>query len=218
MSLSNDSIEVTPGTGAAVATHLAGGKEHQVVVLAGDRGHLHGTKPSYMLWVPPQAAAAGKIYFDLFNATGSGKIIEINGAWAIPKTDVAVTGAVSIELLVQRTSTVGTAGTAAAYPNASATSCGINPKDTGNAAPPAQISARLVPTGGATAAAHLFTAFVFSEESNAGTLMAQFFNLFPDANTEYQTLTLNEGQGLAVRQGAVASVNSYGFLVDFSVL
>jgi len=82
MTQANDSILVTPGSGATVATHNPGdGKEYQVVMVAGDKGHIHGSKPSYLLWIPPQAAAASKIYFDLYNATGSGKTIEVNGIW-----------------------------------------------------------------------------------------------------------------------------------------
>lgn len=173
MSQANDSITVTPGTGATVATHNPGdGKEYQVVMVAGDKGHIHGSKPSYLLWIPQQAAAASKIFFDLFNAVGSGKVIEVNGLWAIPKADVAVTGAVAIEVSVARTNAVGTGGTAIAKSTSAATA-GIAKKDPANAALPAQITARLVPTGGAAVEALLFAAYIFPEETNAGTLLQQ---------------------------------------------
>lgn len=43
MAQANDSILVTPGSGATVATHNPGdSKEYQVVMLAGDKGHIHG--------------------------------------------------------------------------------------------------------------------------------------------------------------------------------
>lgn len=216
MSQANDSIAVTPGSGAAVATHNPGdGKEYQVVMVAGDKGHIHGSKPSYLLWVPVQAAAANKIFFDLFNASGSGKTLEINGIWAIPKSDAAVTGAVAIELSVSRTNAVGTGG-ATVTTSTSAATGGIAKKDPNNASLPAQITARVVPTGGATVEALLFAAYIFPEETNAGTLLQQFQNLLPAVNEETQPILLPEGYGIRASQGTVASVNSYGFLIDFT--
>lgn len=218
MAQANDSILVTPGSGATVATHNPGdGKEYQVVMLAGDGGHIHGTKPSYMLFVPVQAVGASKIFFDLFNATGSGKVIEVNGLWAVVKTDVAVTGTLGVELQVGRTTAVGTAGTAATYAGTSFTACTISPKDTNNAALPAQITARMTPTA-ATAGAAWWQNYLFTEETNVSSQVSQFFNLCPAQTTEFQSLTIRENSGIAVRQGTVASVGSLGFLVDFTVL
>lgn len=218
MAQANDSIAVTPGTGATVATHNPGdGKEYQVVMVAGDKGHIHGSKPSYMLWIPPQVAAANKIFFDIFNASGSGKTIEVNGIWAITKIDVAVTGAVAIEVLVQRTNAVGTGGTNVSTSTATGTP-GIAKKDPSNASLPAQITARQVPTGGATVEAHLFSGYVFPEETNAGTILQQYQNLLPAVNSETQPITLPETYGIRLVQGTVASLNSHGFLVDFTVI
>ena len=216
MTQANDSVTVTPGAGATIATHLINGKEYQAVVVAGDQGHIHGSKPSYLLWIPPQVAAANKIFFDLFNATGSGRTIEINGIWAITKIDVAVTGAVAVELLLQRTSAVGTGGTTVTTSTATGTP-GIAAKNPANAALPAQITARQVPTGGATVQAHLFSTYQFPEETNAGTILQQYQNLIPNINEETQPVVLPETYGIRVVQGTVASLNSYGFLVDFSV-
>lgn len=216
MAQANDSIAVTPGAGATVATHNPGdGKEYQVVMVAGDRGHLRGSKPSYVLWIPPQVAAANKIFFDLFNATGSGKVLEINGIWALAKMDVAVTGAVAIELSISRTSAVGTGGTVAGASTAFATP-GISAKDPANPALPAQITARQVPTGGATVNAFLLGSYIFPEETNPATALQQYFNLLPAVNEETQQITLPEGYGIRCSQGTVASVNNYGFIVDFT--
>lgn len=217
MTQANDSILVTPGSGATVATHNPGdAKEYQVVMLADDKGHIHGTKPSYMLFAPTQAVGASKLFFDLFNAAGSGKIIEINGIWAVVKTDVAIAGVVGVELQVARTSAVGTAGTAATYNGTVFTAATITPKDTGNAALPAQITARLTPTGGATVAGVWWQNYIFTEETNVSSQVSQFFNLVPAQTTEFQSLTLREGQGVVVRQGTIAGLGSLGFLVDFT--
>lgn len=46
MALANDSVTVTPGAGATIATQLASGKEHQVVCLADQSGNLDPTIPT----------------------------------------------------------------------------------------------------------------------------------------------------------------------------
>lgn len=209
----------TGGSGDVIATHNPGdGKEYQVVMLAGDGGHIHGTKPSYVAFVPVVAVGANKIFFDLFNAVGTGKVLEINGLWAVVKTDVAVTGTLGVELQTSRTSAIGTGGTAATYSGTVFTAATITPKDTNNASLPAGVTLRAVPTAGATIAGVLWQNYFFTEETNVSSQVGQFFNLIPAATTEFQSLTLREGQGLRVNQGAVASVGSIGFTIDFSVI
>lgn len=220
MAQANDSILVTPGSGATVATHSPGdGKEYQVIMPAGPNGHILGSKPGYVLWIPGVAVGASKLFFDLFNAAGSGKIIELLGIWAIPKQDVAVTGALGVEVGLYRTSAVGTGGTAATYNTGSAlTAANITPKDTANAALPAQITARTSPTAGATIAAPYWGQYIQTEESPTSMAALQaFMNLLPIGMEEFQSITLNEGQGLLVKQGTVAGVGSIAFLVDFAL-
>lgn len=218
MSLPTSQVPITAGSGTNVATQTISSKEYQVVMLAGDKGHLMGTKPSYMLFIPVQAVGASKIYFDIFNATGTGKKLEFQGMWAIVKTDVAVTGTLGVELQVSRTSAIGTGGTAAVYPSTSFTAAGFTPKDSTNAALPAGVTARLVPTGGATVSAAIWQNYIFTEETNVSSQISQFYNLFPVNTMDSQTFTLNENEGIRVAQGTVASVGSIGFLVDFAVL
>lgn len=219
MTQANDSVLVTPGAGATIATHLIGGKEHQVVVLADSDGHVHGSLASYMWATPLAAVGANKLYADLFNATGSGKLIDIRGIWAIPKTDVAVAGALGIRLDLYRTSAVGTGGTAAAYKSATPDVAGgnINPFDTDNAALPAQITARHLPTGGATIAQWLFPTYTLGEETaTSQAYMSQYQNLIPVLHVG-QKLVLRETQGLLVKQGAVAATGNVQLLIVFTV-
>jgi len=216
--LANDSVTVTPGAGATVATHLAGGKEHQVVMVADESGHLQQTLPTYTWWVPGAAVGASKLYADVFNAAGSGKILELRGLWAIPKSDVAVTGVVAVEVGLYRTSAVGTGGTAHTYNGGSASTAHvITPWDTSNAALPAQVTARSLPAGGATISALYWAQYVFTEETNAATYVSAFTNLLP-VGTMNQRLTFNEGQGLLIRQGTVAGVGSLAFLGLFTLV
>ena len=219
MSQANDSILVTPGTGATVATHLIGGKEHQVVVLADDSGHVQGSLPTYYYAVPGAAVGASKLYLDLFNAIGSGKIIDIRGIWVIPKTDVAVTGALGVRVDLYRTSAVGTGGTAAAYKSATLDVAGgtIWPVDTNNADLPAQITARHLPTGGATISGWIFPTYSLGEETaTSQAFMSQYQNLMHNL-TWGQKFAIREGQGILLKQGTVAATGTVHFLLAFTV-
>jgi hypothetical protein len=215
MTLSNSSIV---SNGSPVATFLhADGKHYALSMLADDSGHIQQTLPTYSWWVPPGAVGANKLYGDIFNASGSGRLLEMRGLWAIPKADVAVTGVVSIEIGLYRTSAVGTGGTAHTYNSGSAfTQHTITPFDTGNSALPAQVTARIVPTGGATIAAPYWPSYIFTEETGVGTQLVQYENLLP-TTISAQRITLREGQGLLIKQGTVAGVGSVGFLGVFTL-
>lgn len=219
MTQANDSVLVTPGTGATIASHLVATKEHQVVMVADGSGHIQGSLPTYMYMTPSVVVGASKLYFDLFNASGSGKIIDVRGLWAIPKTDVAVVGAVATRLDLYRTSAVGTGGTAHSYksPTPDVAGGNISPMDTVNAALPAQITARWLPTAGATIAEWMIATYAMTEEASTSmAYIGQYQNLLP-ALTFGQKLALNEGQGILMKQGTVASVGSMSFLMAFTV-
>ncbi|MGI8423574.1 MAG: hypothetical protein ACR2NO_05605 [Chloroflexota bacterium] len=219
MAQANDSILVTPGSGATVATELIAGKEHQVVVQADSSGHIVGTLPTYFWTTPAAVVGADKLHADLFNAAGSGKVVDVRGIWLVPKTDVAVVGVVAIRIDLFRTSAVGTGGTAAAYKSATRDVAGgnISPSDTANAALPAQITARHLPTAGATISEWLISSYTLGEEAPTSmAFITQYQNILP-VLTWGQKLALREGQGILLKQGAVASVGSIGFLVAFTV-
>ncbi len=219
MAQANDSVLITAGSGVTIATELIAGKEHQVFVQADNSGHLMGSLPTY-LWATPNAVGgAEKLHADLFNAVGSGMIIDIRGIWMIPKLDVAVVGAVAVRVDLYRTSSVGTGGTAAPYksPTRDVAGGNISPMDTLNAALPAQITARHLPTAGATISEWLIPNYSSTEEASTSTgHMTQFENLIPMLMWG-QRLALREGQGILLKQAAVASVGNVGFLVAFTV-
>lgn len=219
MSQANDSVSVTPGTGAVVATHAVAGKEHQVVMLADESGHISGSLPTYGLITPPIAVGASKLLLDIFNATGSGKVIDIRGAWIIPKMDVAVTGAVAVRVDMYRTSAVGTGGSTvvADSPTMDAATGSFWKFDESNAAIPAGITARVAPTAGATISRWLFPSNVASEESPTSMgYLSQWQNLIPQFFYG-QKLTVRENSGVLFKQGAVASVGSVSLLVAFTL-
>ena len=216
MSLPNDSITVTPGTGATIATQLAGSKEYQVVMLAMPDGHISGTLPQYRLICPSQAVGASKVFLDLFNATGSGVALRILSAFCYVDNDTAVTGVVGVEVNLTRTTAVGTGGTAATTNGTSLTAITVSAMDTSNPALSASITARSAPTAGATAGAVLGQRFVFTEETNAatgiaGVLGAEF------VRNEGADLIVRENSGLRFVQGTVASVGNLSFEITFEV-
>lgn len=224
MTLANDSILVSPGSGATVATHLVGSKEHQVVILAGPDGHIIGSTEKYKLYQQPRVTtAAAKDFFDLFNAAGSGKKIRLWGLYPILQV-TAANALFSFHFASLVTSAVGTGGTEHTYKSATvpltAGAVDITPLVTGNANLPAQITARSLPTGGATVAYHMFDFFLYMEELNNHSLI-QYQNLVPIIGTrEADSIDLVEGEGMKVRQiTATASTGcSIGFLAVFDLV
>jgi len=216
MALPNDAINVTPGSGAVVATQLVSAKEYQVVMLALPDGHIQGSLPQYRLICPSQAVGANKVFLDLFNATGSGVSIRVLSAFCFVDNDTAVTGTLGVEVNLTRTTAVGTGGTAATADGTSLTAITISEMDTNNPALSASITARSSPTGGATAGALIGQRFVFTEETSApsgiaGTLGAEF------VRNEGADLIVRENSGLRFVQGSVASVGSLSFEITFEV-
>jgi hypothetical protein len=216
MALPNDSINVTPGSGATVATQLVSAKEYQIVMLAYPDGHLTGSLPQYRMICPAQAVGANKVFLDLFNATGSGGTLRVLSAYCFVDNDTAVTGTLGVEISLTRTTAVGTGGTAATLDGTSLTAITISEMDTNNPALSANITARSSPTGGATAGALIGQRWVFTEETSApsgiaGTLGAEF------VRNEGADLIVRENSGLRFVQGAVASVGNLAFEITFEV-
>jgi hypothetical protein len=219
MALANDSTTYTAGSGETLAMHAVGGKKHQVVAVADHSGHIQGSLPTYFYCTPPIAVGANKLLCDLFNATGSGKTIDVRGAWLIPKLDAALTGALAVRVDLYRTSDIGTGGTVASTDSATRDVAGGNftKFDEQNTVIPAQITARVAPTGGATISRWLFPTNAAPEESNTSMgYMTQWQNLIP-MFTYGQKLVVRENSGLLFKQGAVASVGSVSILVAFTL-
>ncbi len=216
MALPNDSITVTPGTGATVATQLVSGKEYQVIMVAMPDGNIQGSLPQYRLICPSQAVGANKVFLDLFNATGSGVSLRVLSAFCYVDNDTAVTGTLGVEVSLTRTSAVGTGGTAATTNGTSLTAITLSAMDTASAALSASVTARSAPTGGATAGAMVGQRWVFTEETSApsgiaGTLGAEF------VRNEGADLIVRENSGLRFVQGTVASVGNLAFEITFEV-
>lgn len=173
---------------------------------------------SYCLLVPEVVAGANKVHLDIFN--GSDSSIMITDYYISTKTDVAVTGAVSARFDIHRTATIGTGGTVATYNGTSPSSPTIYPLSSSNPDLPVNyplITARSAPTGGAASTGWIYPVYQFSEETNAGTILQQYYNILATAD-ETQPLVITASQGLTVIQGSVASLNNYTHIIYFTVI
>lgn len=226
MALPNDSflrVADTSTSGTPLATQLVSSKEYPVVMIADDSGHIQQTLPTYCWWVPPVTTTiASKVFADLYNSSDSTALVEIRGIWAIPKSDVAVTGVLGVEVGLYRTNTIGTSGTSFGYNGGtnSTASHFINPIDTTNSSAffmSSGISARTTPVGGAGIAAIYWAQYLFTEETNAATYIGAYTNLLP-VSVMTQRITLRPGQGMAYKQGSVVGVGALAFLTHFTVV
>lgn len=94
MGKANDSILVTPGSGATVATHTVSSKEHQCIIPCDAQGHLWGDRGLYAVSAAGMAKSASKKYLSVFNADSTGVIVDIVGILICQENTAAVTGLV----------------------------------------------------------------------------------------------------------------------------
>ena len=217
MAQANDSILVTPGSGATVATQLVNSKEHQVVMVAGESGHIIGSKDTYVYAIPSQVhvAVANTIHWDIFNADAT-LLVRIVSIKQLPNITTAVTG-VAFDWQIFRTSAVGTGGTAqtAWLPDLSQTALSAN------------ITARSKPTAGATTSGSSVKNYTaHSEETNAGTIIIASMGgleLLPQSLNGNLTggvqhgIMLRQNQGLKCVQVTNSAAGNTGWEITFTV-
>lgn len=214
MAQANDSILVTPGSGATVATHLVNSKEYQVMMPADSGGHIYGSKPIYGYTIASQVhvAAANTIHWDLFNADAT-LVVRVMSIRQIPNITTAVTGVV-FDWQIFRTSAVGTGGSAQTAWQ----------QDTSDAALDADITCRSKPTGGATTSGGaLFNYSLHSEETNASTITIASqggLELVPSPLAAdvrpIEGIVLRQNQGLKVVQVTNSNAGNTGWRIVFT--
>jgi hypothetical protein len=170
----------------------------------------------YHLFVPAQAVGANLVYFDLFNAAGSGKTVNVKSVVPVVSGASAVTGTVAVDLFLTRTTAIGTGGTAATREGSSLTAATISALD-GDQPADANVTARLTPSGGATAGAVLSTRSVFTEET-ADASYSRVSDMVRSGDNSVPSLAIKPGKGVRVVQGSVASVGNIGFDVVFELV
>lgn len=208
LTLKNRNIDPAGAEGQERPAYVDG--EGRVSVNPGLDGGL------YKLFVQPIAVGAGKVFFDLFNAT-TNKKLEVVSVTPVVDGSVAVTGELAVDLFLTRTTAVGTGGTAATAEGTALTAATISKLDPASPNLPSGVTARSGPGGGATAGAVLGFNSMFSEETNAASYNRN--NLVSVAPEGLGArIVVPASSGIRVVQGAIASVGNIGFEVVFSVL
>lgn len=175
--------------------------------------------PTYVWTTPASSADASEDYLDLFNATGSGRILRVVGVYLLGNIDVVTTDAIAIRVGSFRTSAVGTGGTAFSYQSATRDLAGgsVSPYDTSNAALPSEITGRHLPTGGATAAEWLGYRFTSPDETSPSMgYYTAFQNAMPGGEF-CQLWTFREGEGLLLENATSEPPGAVAFQVVFTL-
>lgn len=170
----------------------------------------------YQLFVPKQAVGASLVYFDFFVPTTSECFIEVLSVVPVVSGEVDVVGTVAVDLFLTRTTAVGTGGTAATFEGTSLTAATFVCRRGQQPGRATDFTARLTPTGGATAGAVLGFGSVFTEETNSATYERNLDLARPFSDAP--PITVYRGTGLRVVQGSVASVGNIGFNMLFRAL
>jgi len=207
MASANDSVDITPGSGAVIATHLTGGKEHQVVMLANPLGSLIGDIPTYSAWSTAIASTANLVYMHIFNASGSGAVVKMRKVFLQPSQAIVAAPAPHT-WRVAKTSAVGTTGN---------TAITIQKHDSAIANVPAQITAARSYTAGGTQTFTYFEVSIATEETAAGNGLAGLINILPNDGDAVSDYILREGEGLAVQVVTAAAAYTWSVLAIFSI-
>ena len=164
--------------------------------------------PRHIARVPAVAVGISKTHFALFNDTG--RDITLHDLAGLADGTVAVAGAVTVQLFVRRITDAPSGGTNFAEEGTNLAAPSLSKLTPGEGGLPAGITLQTSPLGGATLAAILSEEQIHPEE--AGTT--------PKPNTPllvgHHPITVPSGTGIAVAQGAVASVGAiiYSFTLE----
>lgn len=166
------------------------------------------SKPLYFFYTGPavHVAAASTLFFDMFNAT-SALIARVLTIRHITALETAVTG-IGFEWLLERTTAVGTTGTALTAWS----------PDTSDLALDSSFTARLKAGGGATASTNLFHYYTHSEETDAAAGKGVGLEILPDiVRTTGKGIVLRPGGGIRINQETNSSEGNSALLVGFTV-
>ena len=211
MTLPNDSVLVTPGSGATIATHTIGGKEHQAVVVVGPSGHIVDSLDTWYVCADAVAFANNKQMLSIYNGSGSGKILKLRKLFLVNLQLAAATG-VAVRFDVKRLTTGAPTGGTAVTPVAA---------DTTNASIPASVVCMTGATGGLVEGSLLFPITFTNDEVGAtqafpSSLLMQATNWLPEGR-EITELVLRETQGVTVKCVTSTTVGSLAVLAVMTV-
>lgn len=218
MALPNDSLLVTPGSGATAASHLAGSKEYEVWLQAESRkGHLWGAAPHYVARYPTarvhDTAEAGANTWELFNASGSGVIIAlVRWMWGPSPNTSGMPQPLQYEL--RRVTAAATVDTG--------TVLALNPLDTTNPSVPSQVTLREYDGDNAMTGGTAATALYTTDMAGSNVATGDFNNCrmlqghpFMDWRGRMTPIICNEGEG--VRAHLITGNDNISLFCHFAV-
>lgn len=213
MALANDSVLVTPGSGATIATATPGGSnttEYQVTVQAHSSGHLLDTVPSFFVAIPPLDLAANRYHWELFNGSASTTTVTLRSIRYQPQEVATYVGATAAGFYFYRTTAISSGGTAGTYEAVSTGTLQANIArlNLADSAISSAISAKTVLTSIVTGS-YLFHTFYSLSSAVPWTVQAE---VLPSPLFD-QGLVIAPGAGIAVRQSNVASTGTLGWLL-----
>jgi hypothetical protein len=228
MAISNSGIKVTPGSGATVATHGVGGAsdatQYQVNMLANSSGQIVDSAPTYGLNIPQLKVGADIYHWEFFNHPSSAKTLTLRGIWPIPELSQTITGNVGLPRFeFYRTTAAASGGTAsAAFESATTILANFFRMNPGDPSLSSHVSCRTRLTSITTGTflwpqhvASMATTLIGGNAMMAVSALMQGINFIPQREFG-QELVVPPGQGVACRQGTVASLGSVGWLLEFT--
>lgn len=228
--LANDTILVTPGSGATLATQSpgAGTTEYHVVIPASAAGHLAETEFTYSVQSPLVDSVANRYHFELFNGSGSTFTLLLRQLYPMASSDTATTNNLSMRFDFFRTTAFSSGGTNHTNESSATAAGNVARWDTQDTSLPSGISFKTVLTSITTGAwlgrRHVPTAVPATTRWD--TILGNWMNwasfeAVDDPGTEFlssKRLILYPGQGIACRQGTVASTMSYCWFLQFTAV
>lgn len=216
MAFVNDSVLVTPGSGATIGTYSPGGSnttEFQATVLVRSNGHVMDTEPTFLLAIPPLDLAVNRYHWELFNGSASTTTLTVRSIRPVPQEVGTYVGTSAAGFYFYRTTAISSGGTAGTYEAISAgtLTANIARMNLADSAISSGVSAKTVLTSIVTGS-YLFHYF---HSLHSAVPWASPPNALP---LEYQGqgLVMGPGAGVAVRQSNVASTGTLGWLVTFT--
>lgn len=174
--------------------------------------------PRFRLFLPAQAVGASVIHWDLFNRTDTGCKLAVWNIIPIVDGSTINTGVLGINLFLNRTTAVGTTGTAATRNGTTFTAATFACMEDPGANLPGGITARLTPGGGATAGTVISYVSLFGEETSPAAYTGQLNDFVRRNLADLGPLFVKPGSGISVVQGAVAATGTIAYDVIFSLM
>lgn len=230
MTLANNTVLVTPGSGATLATSSPGSgtTEYHVVIPATAAGHVAETEATYTVQTALVDSAANRYHWELFNGSGSTFTLLVRQVNPMISSDTATTNNLSMRFDLFRTTAFSSGGTNHTNESSATAAANVARLDTQDRSLPSGITVKTVLTSITTGAwlgfRYLPTAVSATARWEA-TILDRLGWGQPEATddpgTEFlssKKLVLRPGQGLAVRQGTVASTMSYCWFLQFTTV